>query len=139
MICYHGEGAADQGTFWESLNFAALKKIPILFVCENNKYAIYSHQETRMANCNISERAKVFGVYAKSINSHATEKIFKQTKSLLQRINEKKSPALIEIMTFRFKDHVGVDSDKELGYKSSSYLNAEEKNDELFKLKKKSL
>ena len=137
VICYHGEGAADQGTFWESLNFAALKKIPILFVCENNKYAIYSHQETRMAKCNISERAKVFGVYAKSINSHATEKIFKQTKSLLQRINEKKSPALIEIMTFRFKDHVGVDSDKELGYKSSSYLNAEEKNDELLKLKKK--
>ena len=137
VICYHGEGAADQGTFWESLNFSALKKIPILFVCENNQYAIYSHQKTRMEKCNISERAKAFGVYSKTINSHSTEKIFKEVKMLLQRINKKKSPALIEIMTYRFKDHVGVDSDKKLGYKSQSYLNAEIKNDELNELKKK--
>ena len=42
VICYHGEGAMDQGTYWESLNFSALKKLPILFVCENNHLAIYS-------------------------------------------------------------------------------------------------
>ena len=47
VICYHGEGAMDQGVFWESLNFSALKNLPILFICENNGLAIYSQQKKK--------------------------------------------------------------------------------------------
>ena len=50
VVCYHGDGATDEGVFWESLNFASLHSLPIIFICENNKYAIYSHQNTRSLN-----------------------------------------------------------------------------------------
>ena len=53
MVCCFGEGATDQGIFWEAMNYASLKKLPILFICENNIYATYSHLNKRMANTDI--------------------------------------------------------------------------------------
>ena len=50
VLCYHGDGAMDQGVFWESINFASLKQLPILFICENNEYAIYSHLKKECIN-----------------------------------------------------------------------------------------
>ena len=71
VICYHGEGAMDQGTFWESLNFSALKKLPILFVCENNHLAIYSEQKKRMKTLDISKKVQSFGVYTIKIKDNS--------------------------------------------------------------------
>ena len=67
VICYHGEGAADQGGFWESLNFCALKKLPILFICENNGFAIYSTQRQRMHKPFIYKKARSFGISSKKL------------------------------------------------------------------------
>ena len=63
-ICatFFGDGATDEGVFHESLNFAALKQLPMLFICENNGYAIHTHQRLRQANPNISERVKPYGI-----------------------------------------------------------------------------
>ena len=63
VICYHGEGAMDQGTFWESLNFSALKKLPILFVCENNGSCYIFRTKKRVKTLDICKKVKSFGVH----------------------------------------------------------------------------
>src|SRR5262249_15627192 len=62
VASFFGDGATEEGVFAESLNFAALKRLPILFVCENNQYAIHTHQTQRQANPAICERARSLGV-----------------------------------------------------------------------------
>ena len=88
VICYHGEGAMDQGTFWESLNFSALKKLPILFVCENNHLAIYSEQKKRMKTLDICKKVNSFGVHTIKIEDNSTKNIFKYAQKSLQRIEK---------------------------------------------------
>ncbi len=61
-VSFFGDGAVDEGAFHESMNFAALKKLPVLFVCENNLYAIHSHHLKRHHSNNISERARTYGM-----------------------------------------------------------------------------
>ena len=67
VVCFFGEGAVDEGAFHESINFASLKKLPILFVCENNFYAIYSHVNDRLAGPGLCARARAYGVEAELI------------------------------------------------------------------------
>ena len=117
VICYHGEGAMDQGTFWESLNFSALKKLPILFVCENNGLAIYSNQRKRMKTLDICKKVSSFGVHTIKIKDNSTKNIFICTQKALQRIEKKGQPVFLEISTYREVDHVGINYDFELGYR----------------------
>ena len=107
VLCYHGDGAMDEGVFWESINFASLKQLPILFICENNEYAIYSHLKKRMYKSNIIERVNSFGLEAKKIKND-TFTIFKETKKILNKIRINSRPYFIEISTSRLKDHVGI-------------------------------
>ena len=117
VICYHGEGAMDQGSFWESLNFSALKKLPILFVCENNHLAIYSKQKKRMKSLDICKKVKSFGVHTIKIEDNSTKNIFKYAQKSLQRIEKNGQPVFLEIDTYREVDHVGINYDFELGYR----------------------
>ena len=117
VICYHGEGAMDQGTFWESLNFSALKKLPILFVCENNHLAIYSEQKKRMKTLDICKKVESFGVHTIKIEDNSTKNIFKYAQKALQRIEKNGQPVFLEINTYREVDHVGINYDFELGYR----------------------
>ena len=117
VICYHGEGAMDQGTFWESLNFSALKKLPILFVCENNHLAIYSKQKKRMKSLDICKKVKSFGVHTIKIKDNSTENIFKYSNKALQSIEKNGQPVFLEIDTYREVDHVGINYDFALGYR----------------------
>ena len=106
VICYHGDGATDEGVFWESLNFASLHSLPIIFICENNKYAIYTHQDKRSINDPIVDRAKSFGINAKRVDSNSTEEYYAETLDCLDKINNKNEPHLIECLTTRWNDHV---------------------------------
>ena len=137
VICYHGEGAMDQGTFWESLNFSALKKLPILFVCENNGLAIYSDQKKRMKNLDICKKVKSFGVHTIKIKDNSTKNIFKCTQKALQSIEKRGQPVFLEINTYREVDHVGINYDFELGYRKKEKQKILKSSNELNFLKKK--
>ena len=78
----------DQGTFWESLNFSALKKLPILFVCENNHLAIYSEQKKRMKNLDICKKVQSFGVHTIKIKDNSTKNIFKYAQKLFKELKK---------------------------------------------------
>lgn len=122
VICFHGDGAVDEGVYWESLNFAALFNLPILFICENNGYAIYSKQKDRAPRDNIVEKAKAFGLTASRVTDETVETIMSSTEQAIEHIKSGKGPMLLECMTYRWKDHVGPGDDHEIGYRPSEEL-----------------
>jgi len=118
---FFGDGAIDEGVFHESMNFAALKKVPIIFICENNFYSIHSHQRNRQALCNIAERARVYGMPAERIDSNDALGIYELVKKGVQEIRSGGSgPRFFECMTYRWKEHVGPNEDFDAGYRSRS-------------------
>ena len=130
VICYHGDGAVDEGVYWESLNFASLHKLPILFVCENNRYAIYTHQKRRMLDDAIVERAKSFGINAVRVGGLQTKDFFDATIDSLDHIKIN-GPMLIECMTTRWKDHVGPGDDRHIKFRDDKDVDEAMKNDDL--------
>lgn len=134
VVCFHGEGAADEGVFWESLNFAALKKIPILFICENNGYAIYSKQQNRMAGKSIPERAETFGVASSRADGFSSEAVFSAVSEAMTQLRGSGGPMLIEVNTYRWLDHVGPDDDHPGGYRPHSGLDEARKIDDIPRL-----
>lgn len=121
VASFFGDGAVDEGVFHESMNFAALKKIPIIFVCENNFYAIHSHQRDRQAVCNIAERARVYGMPAERIDGNDVLRIYERVKKGVQEIRSGSlGPRFFECMTYRWMEHVGPNEDFETGYRLRS-------------------
>lgn len=118
-----GDGVVDEGTFYESLNFAALKKLPVVFVCENNFYATHAHQSVRQARDNIFQKAKVFGVPGIRLNGNDVVEVFITCRNAIKRARLGKGPTLIECRTYRWLEHVGPNYDYNLGYRSRRELN----------------
>jgi TPP-dependent pyruvate/acetoin dehydrogenase alpha subunit len=134
VACFFGEGAMDEGVCFESLNFAALKKLPILFVCENNHYAIYSHIRDRMPNPNPCERAGVFHIPTKRIERGDTLAIRDASVAAVAAIRAGGGPQFLECMTYRWRDHVGPDEDRKWKYRDDAELDAWIKADEVARI-----
>ncbi len=134
-VCFHGDGATEEGVFWETLNFASLKSLPILFVCENNRYAIYSHQEARMKNDNIVERARAFGLKADRVEGETTQVFFEATLKAASDVRNGGGPALIECMTHRWRDHVGPGEDRHLEYRDNNELDIAIQQDDMVRIR----
>jgi len=117
VVSFFGDGATEEGVFTESLNFAALKKLPILFVCENNRYAIHTHQSRRQANDDICGRVRGYGVAAHRIEQNDVLALFEQTKKILPALRDGGGPQFIECMTYRWLEHVGPGEDFALGFR----------------------
>src|SRR3990167_661591 len=86
VVSFFGDGAVDEGVFHESMNFASLKKLPIIFICENNLYAIHTHQSQRHANPNIWERVRSYGIPSKRIEGNNIFKIYKQVSAAVKTL-----------------------------------------------------
>jgi TPP-dependent pyruvate/acetoin dehydrogenase alpha subunit len=108
---FFGDGAVDEGAFHESLNFAAVKQLPIIFVCENNLYAINSRQLERQSSANIYERARTYGMEAERIEGNSVLRIHDATAKARTRIRAGGGPVFLECMTYRWKEHVGPGED----------------------------
>ena len=121
VASFFGEGAVEEGVFHESLNFAALKSVPILLICENNGYAIHSHQSKRQPTDNICERARIYGIPAERVEGNNLLEIYERAKRANNEIrNGKRGPRFFECMTNRWKEHVGPNEDFDAGYRSRS-------------------
>lgn len=134
VVSFFGEGAMDEGVSYESLNFAALRKLPILFICENNHYAIYSHVRDRMPEPNPCERAGVFKIPAQKIEHGDTFKIRATSEKAIDEIRAGGGPRFIECMTYRWRDHVGPDEDRRWKYRSDAELDEWIKRDEVARI-----
>ncbi len=109
---FFGDGAVDEGCFYESLNFAALERLPVIFVCENNGYAVYSRQLDRQPLANITERASAMGVPATRIEDNDPLTIYERTfKAVSAMRHGHGGPHLFECLTYRWREHVGPNED----------------------------
>jgi TPP-dependent pyruvate/acetoin dehydrogenase alpha subunit len=120
VASFFGDGATEEGVFAESLNFAALKQLPILFICENNQYAIHTHQCRRQGTAQICERAKAYGVPAERIEHGDVLYLHERVKALAPRIRGGGGPYFLEVMTYRWREHVGPNHDYHLGYRTEA-------------------
>ena len=131
VVCFFGEGATDEGAWHESMNFASLKKLPILFVCENNFYAIYSHVRDRMAGPGLRARSKAYGIEAEMIEDHEPVKLHERAGLAVAAVRRGEGPRLLECMTYRWRDHVGPTEDRVHKYRPDQELDAKIEGDNL--------
>jgi len=131
VACFFGEGAADEGAFHESVNFASLKKLPILFVCENNFYAIYSHVRDRLAGPGLGARLRAYGIESELIEDHEPMKLHERAGTAVAAVRQGNGPRFLECMTYRWRDHVGPTEDRMHGYRPDAELDAKIENDNL--------
>lgn len=117
-VAFFGDGAADEGVLYESLSYAGLKKLPVLFVCENNHYATNSRQADRQALDNISERGSVFGVPGRRVDGNDVFAVQAAAADAVRRARTGEGPSLLECDTYRWKGHVGPTDDLAQGCRS---------------------
>jgi TPP-dependent pyruvate/acetoin dehydrogenase alpha subunit len=123
VAAFFGDGATEEGVFYESLNFAALRKIPVLFVCENNFLAIHEPIAKRQAATErLSERVASFGMPAVRVTSGDVFEIFAAARDLADGVRAGTGPAFIECHTYRWREHVGPGEDYDAGYRSRDEL-----------------
>lgn len=119
VVAFFGDGAVEQGIFWESLNFASVHRLPILFVCENNLYATHSPILRRQPSEVIVSRVSPHHVNTCYIeNANNVLNVLNAAQIMIDRVRLYKQPGFIEACTYRFKEHWGGDEDWHLGYRS---------------------
>jgi TPP-dependent pyruvate/acetoin dehydrogenase alpha subunit len=129
VVSFFGDGATEEGVFAESLNFAVLKQLPILFVCENNQYAIHTHQRRRQGNLDICARARAFGLTTARIDNNDVMALYQRTHEVAAKIRAGFGPWLFEVMTYRWHEHVGPGEDFHLGYRTEDEARPWREND----------
>lgn len=117
-VAFFGDGAVDEGVFYESLAYAGLKKLPVLFVCENNRYATNSRQGDRQALDNICQRGPVFGVAGLRVDGNDVFAVQAAAADAVRRARTGEGPTLLECDTYRWKGHVGPTDDLAQGCRS---------------------
>jgi TPP-dependent pyruvate/acetoin dehydrogenase alpha subunit len=120
VASFFGDGATEEGVFAESLNFAALKKVPILFVCENNGYAIHTAQERRQGSLDLCRKATAFGVPGTQADGSDVMSLMEISRSLIEKVRAGLGPQFLEVKTYRWREHVGPNTDFQLGYRTPS-------------------
>ena len=134
---FFGDGATEEGVFFESINFALVKKLPVIFICENNLYSVYSPLKDRQPkNRRIYKMVQGMGLkrsyYLKSNDPY---KIYNFLKNKIDSKNIRGGPYFFEFKTYRWREHCGPNFDNELKYRSLKEFNYWKKNDPIKKIK----
>lgn len=135
VISFFGDGGSDEGVFHESLNFAALKELPIIFVCENNGYAIHTAQKKRQKQTDLCQRARAHGIPAERIDDADVFTIYDKVSAAAKSLRDGKAgPFFFECLTYRWKEHVGPGDDYHLGYRTKEEAKGWIENDQVKKV-----
>lgn len=109
VACFFGEGASNQGTFHEGINMASIWALPVLFVCENNLYAMGTRQSRVMAIENVADRAAAYGIPSRVVDGNDVLAVYDVAHEAVERARKGKGPTLIECKTYRHKGHSRFD------------------------------
>lgn len=104
-LCFFGDGAVNQGTFSESVNMAAIWKLPVIYFCENNGYAVTTSVAASHGQPDIARRADGFGIPGVSVDGQDAEAVYAITAEAVARARDGGGPTLIEARTYRFDEH----------------------------------
>jgi len=108
-VSFFGDGAAGEGVLYESVNFAALKKLPIIFACENNFYSTHMPIRECRPEKNIFKIAKPFCMQSYRVDGNDVLKVYETSKEVVEMCRKGRGPAFIEFLTYRLRGHVGPD------------------------------
>ena len=116
---FFGDAAIEEGVFFESINFAVLKELPILFICENNLYSVYSPLSARQPEGrNIFEMVRGLGVRSEHADGNNCLEVYSRTATTIESIRKGRGPCFIEFETYRWREHCGPLFDNDLGYRT---------------------
>jgi len=110
-VCFFGEGALGQGLFYEVMNMASLWKLPVIYVCENNKYNEYTHYRESTAG-EITARPEAFGIFTKTVDGQDVRAVYETMKRLVERVRSGGGPAFLLCDTYRYRGHHVGDIDR---------------------------
>ena len=117
-----GEAATEEGIFWEAISFASVRKLPMVFLCENNRYSMYSPQLRRQPADDLSARVAAFGVRTFALFGNDAPACYRALTEAMAHARAGKGPCFLEFYTYRWNAHVGPESDDIFGYRPESEL-----------------
>ena len=133
---YFGDGSTEEGVFYESLNFAAVRGLPVLFICENNLYSVYSPLSVRQPqNRQIYEMVEALGIESNAGDGNNADDILRLGKEAIDKIRKTGRPQFLEYSTYRWREHCGPNYDNDIGYRSEDEFEVWKKKDPLLFLK----
>ena len=134
VICVLGDGATSEGDFHESLNLASVLQVPIVFVIQNNGWAISTPQNRQTATRTYAEKASAYAMDGARVDGNDVLAVYRTIKDYTDRAREKNKPALIELVTYRLDDHTTADDATR--YRSDEEVNEWKARDPLVRLRK---
>ena len=124
-VVFFGDGATEAGVFHESLDFAVLKNLPVVFVCENNLYSVYSPMEVRQSNRrSIVTLAQAHGMHAERGDGNNVKEVFRIANAAIKKARSGQGPSLLEFTTYRWREHCGPNLDNDIGYRTEEEYQA---------------
>lgn len=133
-VTYFGDGSTSEGDWHEALNFAGIHKLPVVFICENNGYAISVPQSKQMAIKNVADRAAGYGFPGVVVDGNDVLACYEVTKQAIERARRGEGPTLIEAKTFRIVPHSSDDDDRR--YRSREEVEEWRKRDPIQRFKR---
>ncbi|OHA63840.1 MAG: pyruvate dehydrogenase (acetyl-transferring) E1 component subunit alpha [Candidatus Wildermuthbacteria bacterium RIFCSPHIGHO2_01_FULL_47_27] len=133
-VAYFGDGATSKGDFHEAMNFAGVFKIPCVFLCQNNQWAISVPRSRQTASATIAQKAQAYGFEGVLVDGNDVFAVYKATQDALQKARAGKGPTLIEAYTYRLENHTTADDWKR--YRSEKEVEEWRKKDPVARLKK---
>ncbi|WP_421999530.1 thiamine pyrophosphate-dependent dehydrogenase E1 component subunit alpha [Reyranella sp.] len=120
-VVFFGDGATDAGVFWESINAAALYRLPVLFVCEDNGYAVDTPRGAHHAAATtLAEAVRPFGCDAYEDDSADVESVYALARAAAEKAHRDRRPAFLDIKCCRYLEHVGIGTDWNWGYRDQA-------------------
>jgi len=123
VISFFGDGASNQGVVHEAMNMAAIWDLPIIFVCENNQYAVSTSVKYSLRIENISERARAYGFEGKTIDGMDVLEVYNSSKEIISKTRSENKPFLLECKTYRYSGHFTAEKILNLNYRTEDEIN----------------
>jgi pyruvate dehydrogenase E1 component alpha subunit len=123
-VAFFGDAAVEEGTFHESINFAVLHRLPVIFVCENNLYSVYAPLALRQPPREIYTMVKGHGIESYQCDGNDVRAVYDLAKKAVEKAHRGLGPVFIECKTYRWREHCGPGNDNELGYRTEAEYNA---------------
>ena len=121
VVAFFGDGASNAGVFHESLNCAAIFRLPVIYVCENNQYAISTHVSKSMMVGNIADRAAAYGMSGRIVDGNDVLAVYAATQEAVQRARDGRGPSLLECKTYRWRGHTEMNAPKSFRLPGDDY------------------
>lgn len=136
VACFFGDGATNRGPFLEALNWAAVYRLPVLFICEDNRYSATTATSGLTAGPGVAARSESLGVPAESVDGNDIEAVHEAAGRLVAQVRAGQGPRLLHALTWRVRGHVSVDAQ---GYRDPKDLHAAVESDPLRRARERAL